>query len=569
MLGPGTPSDLSEVAAPGHGPGQRWGNAAGVDHDEHAGRGNTAKPKSLQSKYRPIAAQPDPAVRDDVQVLAPPDPAARGFDAATSREAPELRGVNQRTFDNTDGTQTTEFSRDPINFQRPDGTWQPIDTHLVTTAKDNSPAEGWHNAADSMHVWTAPTAGGGPLTRLDLDAQHQLAFGLDGAARVAGQAKNDTVAYTAVRPSTDIKLQVTSTGVKESIVLQSADAPHSFVFPLQLKGLTASMKDGEVIFSDPSGKQMARIPSGYMADSSYDPHKGEAATSYKVSYRLVKENGGVAVRLDLDDAWLNDPARSYPVVVDPPVDVRAAGSSMYVQRNSDGTNFSRTDDLKVGHSADSGGSYTAASYLAFPGVETALRNHKIFGARLSLTNYLSWSCNARPVSVYPVTQAWTAGNDQHYPGPSYGSALSTANFAHGYIPQGQTTSPCPTATEAISLGAAGRDLVQRWVTGQQPNYGLTVRASETDVFGWKKFTEAGTANPPRLAITHTPYDADYRFVSPVPNPPVTRTQGGAREAGRHQPRRDHVDREWLLAGLSVLHCLRYLPRMGQSRISSA
>lgn len=68
--------------------------------------------------------------------------------------------------------------------------------------------------------------------------------------------------------------------------------------------------------------------------------------------------------------------------------------------------------------------------------------------------------------------------------------------------------------------------MQRWVNGQQGNFGFTVRASETDVFGWKKFTGAGTANPPRLSVTHTPFNASYKFVNPVPEPPVTRTQSG-------------------------------------------
>ena len=526
-IGPGTPSDTQRVGSPAHGPDQRWGDAAGLTHEESKGRGNIADPESLQSKYPPIEGQDDPSGRNEARVVGAAERSVSGFDAATSHELPELRGSTQRTFANADGTRTTEFSREPMNFRSSDGSWEPIDTRLVPQAADGSPREGWRNAADSVRTWTAPTADAGSLVRMDIDAGHRLEFGVDGAAPSAGVVQGNTVTYPAVRPATDLRLEVTSTGIKESLLLASPDAPHSWLFPLKLTGMKASVVDGAVVFRDEQGKERARIPQGFMFDSAYDDRKGEYATSFGVSYELVEHQGGQAVRMTLDTAWLRDPARVYPVTVDPPVDVRAAAASMYVQKNSDGSNFSRADgDLKVGHSRDSGGNYTAASYLWFPGVESTLRNHKIFGAQLALTNYHSWSCRPTPITVHPVTQNWAADNNNRYPGPSFGPALASKSFAHGYIPSGQTTSPCPTATEPVGLGVPGRDLVQRWVTGQQANFGLTVRASESDVYGWKKFTGAGTANPPRLAVTHTPFDAEYKFVNPVPEPPVTRTQSG-------------------------------------------
>jgi RHS repeat-associated protein len=517
VLGPDTPSATQQVGAPGHGPAQEWGDAAGLSH-ESGGRGNTADARSLQSEYPPIDAQDPEHAENVARVGTAETPVVDGFDAATSRELPELRKESQRTFANADGTQTTEFSRDPLNYKRSDGSWQPIDTRLVQDGK------GWRNAADSVRVWTADTAGDGPVARLDLGGGQRIAFGVDGAAGVAGEVDGSAITYPDVRPGANLRLEVTTRGLKEEIQLASADAPREWLFPLEATGLRPSLVDGEVVFRDGKGVEKARIPRGFMVDSAFDERMGEYATSYGVTYDLV--DGGAALRMTLDEKWLDDPRRVYPVTVDPPVEVRAASSSMFVQRNSDGSNFSRTDDLKVGHASDSGGNYTAASYLAFPDMDDRLRNHKIFGAQLSLTNYHSWSCNARPVTVHPVTQSWTAGTGYSYPGPSYGAALSSKSFAHGFIASGQTTSRCPTATEAIPLGNAGRDLVQRWVNGQQANYGLTVRASATDVYGWKKFAQAGTANPPRLAVTHTPFNAGYQFVNPVPDPPVTRLQGG-------------------------------------------
>ncbi|MFL6125309.1 LamG-like jellyroll fold domain-containing protein [Actinophytocola sp.] len=514
-LGPDTPSTSRDVAAPGHGPAQEWGDAAGRSHDA-GGRGNTADPRSLQSKYPPVPKQKASAARNVARVGESPARVVRGFDASFSREVPAQRRESQRTFANADGTETTEFSRDPLNFRGPDGSWEPIDTRLVPDGK------GWRNAADAVRIWTANEVGAGPLARLDISDQ-RVEFTVDGANRVEGTVDGSTITYPDVRPGADLRLDVTSRGLKETIRLDSPDAPASWLFPLNVNGLRPSLVDGTVVFLDAKGVERARIPRGFMVDSAYDEHSGQYTTSYGVTYELV--DGGL--RMTLDEAWLRDPRRVYPVTVDPSVDVRPAAQSMYVQRNDNtGTSITANDELRVGHASDGAGSFTAASYVRFAGIDS-LRNHKIFGAQLSLTNFHSWSCQARPLTVHAVTQDWASGSSYNYPGPSYDPAALTAqSFAHGYIPHGQTSSPCPTATEAIPLGDAGRDLVQRWANGQQANYGLTVRASETDVFGWKKFAQAGTANPPRLAVTHTPFDAEYEFVNPVPNPPVTRNQGG-------------------------------------------
>lgn len=55
----------------------------------------------------------------------------------------------------------------------------------------------------------------------------------------------------------------------------------------------------------------------------------------------------------------------------------------------------------------------------------------------------------------------------------------------------------------------GRDVVHRWTHGGANN-GLTIRASESDSYGWKKFAGRNSANPPYLEITYNPYWATYQ-----------------------------------------------------------
>ncbi|MFD6072712.1 DNRLRE domain-containing protein, partial [Amycolatopsis lurida] len=491
-------------------PKQKTGSASG--HDDEPGAANATGPKSLQSKFPEVGGGTETVRGNLIRVEKGPSE-VKGFDKATSRELPEKRTARERTYANTDGTQTTEFSRDDVNYLAPDGKFQPIDTTIVP----NAGKPGWRNAGDNVGIEFAPSAAKDPVVNVIVDPQHQFGYAVDGVADTVGAVSGSTITYPSVRAESDLRLDVFPGGVKETLVLKSPNAPHSWIFPLKLTGLKAAIVDGRVSLADESGKEIAQIPPGVMNDAKLDPASGDFATSHGVSYRLVEHKGRPALQVDLDSAWLRDPARQYPVEVDPSVDTGKANNSMVVQNGSRGDGGA---ELKAGTT----GSIKAASYLAFDGVQDRLRNHKIFGAYLSLANSWSWSCQPRPLSVHPVVAPWGSGGG--FPGPAYGPALADSSFAHGYVGRGQSRSSCPAAYELINLGAPGRDLVQRWVTGAQANYGLSIRASETDPFGWKKFAGHRTVNPPVLYVTHSIYDAEYRVDSGVIDPPVTKTQDG-------------------------------------------
>jgi RHS repeat-associated protein len=500
-------------------PDQRWGSAAGQDH--LVGRpGNQTVPPSLRSKYplRTLDGRPQPA-RNTATVAAPPAAQMRGFDRASSREEPSRRGRFERVYTNVDGTQTTEFSAAPSNYRRADGSWEPIDSRLAPAGGPSGGAgEGWRNRADSVDVRLAGRADDAALASVAFDEAHTLAYALEGAAPVPGQAAGDTVTYRQALAGVDLRLAASPGGVKETLVLHSADAPHSFTFPLRLTGLTARLAgagaSGQVELVDAAGTVRAVIPAGSMVDAA-------AATSTGVAYQIVASGGGPALRVTVDSAWLRDPGRRYPVEVDPtvslPVDSGAASHSMYVHGSS---TISTASELLAGRV----GGADAAAYVKFNGLVSQLQFHTIYGAALQVVNYDAPSCRARPVAVHPVTGAWESATG--YPGPAVGAVIASRSFAHGYIATGQSSSACPAAAELFDLGSAGRTLVQRWVNGQQANNGLSLRAPAGDTSAWKRFASATTANPPRLYVTHSPYNASYAIPSPVPNPPVLQNQAG-------------------------------------------
>ncbi|MFI0366733.1 DNA/RNA non-specific endonuclease [Actinomadura sp. 1N219] len=505
-----------------HGPKQTWGSAEGRGGDVATGGRNRTEPKSLRSQYPLVARKAAPQPPRNVASVAPaPVPEPRkvsGFDAKTSRELPGRRDAHARTFVNADGTESTEFSPRPINYRRPDGSWAPVDTRLVpvggTSGTDGTGgAQGWRNAADSVDIRLAPAAAGvagAPVVRMGLGGGQEIGYSMQGAAASAGKAGERGVTYPGVRPDTDLKIDVGSGGVKETIVLRSPKASGTFVFPLSLKGLTARVVGDQVVFADASGQAKAVVPAGSMTDSADEP-----ATSAKVSYSLISVGGTPALQVTADPEWLADPARVFPVEVDPSVEISAASTSLTV---NDGGQVGGGQVLTVGS--------RSAAYLGFPGLDDRLRYHKIFGASLWMVNYDAQTCESRPVSVRPVTEAWAGSTGLKYPGPSVGGSLVRKSFSYGYFEFGSTKSKCPTRPVTFNLGKGGRDLVQRWANGSQPNYGLSVRDESSDGRGTKGFTGHDTRNPPRLIVTHSPYNASYAITDPVPNPPVTQAQSG-------------------------------------------
>ncbi|MGP4021731.1 LamG-like jellyroll fold domain-containing protein [Actinomadura sp. 3N407] len=501
-----------------HGPKQAWGTAAGRGGDVPVAGRNQTEPKSLRSRYPLTTPKKSPSPpRNTASVTAPPAPEPEkvsGFDAETSRELPERRDSHVRTYVNADGTESTEVSPRPINYRRPDGSWAPIDTRLVpvgaTARSGDVPAQGWRNAADSVDIRLAPEANADPVVRVGLGGGQEIGYSMQGGAATAGRPGERGVTYPDVRPHTDLEIDIGSGGLKETLVLRSPKASGTFVFPLSLKGLTARIAGDQVVFTDASGRTKAVVPPGSMSDSAAEP-----VTSDKVSYSLESVGGVPALRVTADPEWLSDPARVFPVNLDPSVEISEATTSLTV---NDGGQVGGGQVLTVGS--------RSAAYLGFPGLSSRLQHHKIFGASLWMVNYDSETCRSRPVSVRPVTEEWAGRSGLRYPGPSVGGALSRESFSYGHIKLGATKSRCPTKPVTFNLGKRGRDLVQRWVNGAQPNYGLSVRDESSDGLGTKKFTGHDTANPPRLIVTHSPYNAKYAITDPVPNPPVTQAQSG-------------------------------------------
>ncbi|MEU2359777.1 LamG-like jellyroll fold domain-containing protein [Streptomyces noursei] len=532
-------------------PEQRWGSADGKGHQAsaadtraHAGGGRAgaleapgqlpAEQKApgkdiLTGKKLGTTAAP-PAMDPAEQVETPPVPESNGFDAASSQEVVDERASQQRTYRNEDGTYTTRFYDEPVNFRTRDGKWQEIDATLTRRESPAGPrtmsaeAPGWQTRSTETGIAFAGHADAVPVLTMGVGEGHVIGYGIEGAAHRAGVVDGALVAYRDVRPDADLEYLASSDSVKETLVLKGKEAPTEWRFPLDTRGLTAKLDEhGGVAFTDKDGRERAWMPPGWMEDSALDEQGNQGVISSGVHYSLEDKDGRQTLVVSLDKEWLAAPERVFPVKVDPSVKALGATSGTYVQSPYD-QNFSSDTILKVG--TYDAGKHKAASFLRFNGVESELKNAWVLGARLSLYNTWSYSCSARPVTVHPITSNWEEKNTKKYPGPATGPSLASQSFAHGWRPAGTNNWACGPAWESIDLGTAGSRLVDDWTHGRKKNYGLAVKASESDSRAWKQFGSDNYPNgKPSLDVTWDKYGAAYKVGAFAK--PVTATSEGA------------------------------------------
>ncbi|MFE2374174.1 LamG-like jellyroll fold domain-containing protein [Streptomyces sp. NPDC059398] len=407
----------------------------------------------------------------------------RGFDAHTSKRDARKSSRTATAFDNADGTVSRKVYQSPVNYRDDKGQWQPIDTG-VQAGSDHR----WHEKKNALAVDFAPKAADSALASVATDNSHSLSYGLTGAAPVAGKADGSRVTYKDVLPHTDLEVAPIATGLKESVVLHSAQAGNHWTFPLKLKGLTPKQADdGSIDLRNSAGKTVERIPSAYAFDSAIDPRSGDPGTTHAVTYELVREQGDYALKVSLDDHWLHDTRRVFPVTVDPTV--TDGWTTTYAESGNAGDHSSE-QTIKVG-SYDSG-THSAVSYVNHWDTAWDASGATVTSATLHLFDTWAATCTAERFDVALVTSAWTPSGVTGYPGPTHGSSIGNAT---------------PSVPHACANSAADRSVgdwvsvpltasaIQGWFNGTTADHGLAVYASTADALHWKQF---GSFNDPSL-----------------------------------------------------------------------
>ncbi|MFJ8580372.1 LamG-like jellyroll fold domain-containing protein [Micromonospora sp. NPDC093277] len=483
------------------GPAQRSaGGAAGREHYASSAAtradGGSGRAPGHSPAANDVAQLREPDVKP---VTTPPIAGSRGFDPAKSRRVADKAEANADFYENPDGTVTRKLHELPINYRAADGSWRPIDRTLVSAGGRLK------QKASPLAVDFAPRADDSRLATFRFDADRSISYGLQGAAPVAPVSTGSSALYRAVLPETDLRLTVGPRGLKEELVLHSAAAANSWIFPLTLIGLEATLEtDGSVALRNASGKVVGAIPVGSMHDSHLEPGAGEFTTSRAISYELISFDGGQALRMTASREWLQDPARVFPVTVDPSVTSGYDTTADTYMQYGDDINHSADDNLAVG-TWDSG-THRSISLLAFQNFGSTFSYKNLSAVKLKLYLTWQWNCTAQEFWVQTLTQSWSASTARYggipYAGPGLGTTLAKMS---------------PNSAKACGNSKADRS-VGEWITVDLPvstfqswanggvNYGLALNTNQTNSPQFKRFTSRDGPNPiftPYLELTYT------------------------------------------------------------------
>ncbi|SEM75185.1 YD repeat-containing protein, partial [Streptacidiphilus jiangxiensis] len=476
---------------------------------------HTQPPADLRDRQL-TAAGKHPAVKaapDATSATGIPGPAASGT------EITSLRTATTSVFQNPDGTRTMRVYSRPVHFRKSDGTWGNIDTRLVQDSSGR-----WIAKSGDLGTSFAETATDPALVSWALDPSHQLSYSLQGAGAVTAQAKGNTITYPGALPSTDVVYDALATSIKETLVLHDANAPTSFTFPLNTTGLTAAMdQNGNVVFTDASGKADLVIPRGFMRDST---HHGDGQVSNGVTYQLTTLGGQQALKVSLDSVWLHDPSRVFPVKVDPTStgDTKGQTTTSTFVESPYNTHYNTDPSLKVG-TYDSGG-HQATSYIEFPSIGTSSLQNQYIEKVTLYADAIDGSQCATPteVDVRQIVGSWDPTQVTLASQVPLGSKIGNDTFAES----NQNGCTSGTAWIPFDLGdnasADGTKMVENWVHGGS-NYGVALTADLSDSNAWKIFDSASTSYPPYLSVTYSSYGADYS--TPTSYTPPTATSTGS------------------------------------------
>ncbi len=209
------------------------------------------------------------------------------------------------------------------------------------------------------------------------------------------------VEFKDIKPTVDLRYKLISNSIKEDIILNSKTEISNFSFNLNTKNLKPTLKDNRVILVDnESNKEIFTLDAPFMIDA-----KGEKSSNIKIE---LKEKGkGYVLSLNLDEDWLMDKDRAYPVIIDPSMQTSVAQQDIketFVCSN-DSSDKSNNQYLRVGNTPGVG---ITRSYMKFVNLPKLNTGDMITSAQLYLLKEPSASGTAGQVDVHRVTNDWNA-----------------------------------------------------------------------------------------------------------------------------------------------------------------
>jgi RHS repeat-associated protein len=427
------------------------------------------------SEQRPAVAPASPAP-------AAQDLKRRPLSFKRVKELTGKRTARAKVFELADGRVEAELSATPVHYRDAKGAWQQIDTSV---ARSDRRGFAFEATKSGFGTWFGDRSD--RLVRFEVGGRW-VTVGLPGRARpLAPHAEGSKVTFPgALGGGADLEYQVHPDGVRKQIVLHRplpAGAAPSWSFTLQLGGLRAqARRDGSIALLDPNRGPVPLLvlPKPFMVDAADDPgspygKRWSDRVSQTISGNDGARDGSVTVTVRADGGWLADPARRFPVRVDPTIKIQPTtgdqAQDVRISQVTPNTNQDPSFALTVGTNASG---QRSRALIKFPLTDLTGIPQGTQIDSATLQTYFDGSMTppgptqSVAIEARRATASWTATTATWN---SMNTAFAEAGLA------GATRSPNQ-ANVWHSFNV--RNIVQSWISGTQQNHGFMLKATDAD-----------------------------------------------------------------------------------------
>ena len=192
-----------------------------------------------------------------------------------------------------------------------------------------------------------------------------------------------------------------NSGEKEYIVIHEPTESHSFMFKFHLEQLIPEQTEQGVVFLNEEGNPIFNIGGLFAVDSN-------EIYCDEVEATLLEFDGETAIiRLDVDQEWISDTVREYPIIIDPTATICGEDVTYdsYISSVDANVNFYLSDYLRMGKDDDYGIRRTAIKFDL-----PSISSNDVISACINIRLYSASGSVLNTIYAHPITTSWSSSS---------------------------------------------------------------------------------------------------------------------------------------------------------------
>ncbi|WBW96137.1 zincin-like metallopeptidase toxin domain-containing protein [Oceanirhabdus sp. W0125-5] len=414
------------------------------------------------------------------------------------KEINEKRTFNSKSYKNDDGTVSNVIFLEPIHIKE-SGKFVDIKNNLINLSK-NKNEKVYKNERGIFDVSFKNGKNNNPDIKIQKDGSYIIKTPKKADTRYMA-VEGSQIIYGGESPLVDYLYTVNNTSVKEDIVLYNYTENNQFYYELNIsEDLELKLQNNRILALKKDTKEVIfAISAPYMKDR-------EGNTSEKLELTLEKKADKYEIKLTVDEEWLKDPMRVYPVSIDPTVKIPSGDIyDTYVQEGP--TDYSQEDASMIYVGYDDGIASTNGKYLKkrTRGLIKFNLPAEIYGdveidtAQLILYKYTSWANEESTIYAYRTTE--------EFGGHVFWNDYPDNEYKRGQ-PDWDSGRPYASAIIKDPVGHYSwniNEIVQHWVENNDNNGLVLVMSNEVnqgDVFYSTDYSKGTEDMKPHIIINY-------------------------------------------------------------------